>query len=129
MKRYRALLCVVCLAGCSQPKGPVAVHTVPATTPLPAAAKLEIDAALTAAGLEVQEKSRDAQRIVLVLRTPKQDHDSSVYSYTLYDTNGAKLSNTGFSVPSFKMGEEREYEIRSDDLAKASRVVVGPFGK
>ena len=122
-----ALLCG--LAGCGSPKGSAVVVTVPATTPVTSEGKLEVDAALTGAGLEFQEKSRDAQRILLVVRSPKQDHESSNYRYTLFDSGGSKLSSTGFSVIAFKQGESFEFEIRNDDLPKASRIVIGPFGK
>lgn len=117
------------LAGCSGPKAPIVLTTFPATKLAPAEGKIEVDAALTAAGLEFQEKSRDAQRIAIVVRSPKQDHESSVYSYTLFDASGGRLSSTGISVPGFKKGESSELEIQNDDLPKASRIVFGPFGK
>jgi hypothetical protein len=91
--------------------------------------KLEVDAALAKAGINVQETQREDKKLVLSFQSTQKDHESTNYSYALYGPDGMRMGGGAFSVPSFAKGETREWELMDDDLPNASRLVIGIFGK
>jgi hypothetical protein len=113
--------------GCSRPDTKVTAGN--GGKPSGAGPKLEVDAALTRAGIDVQEKQREDKKLVLAFQSTQKDHESTNYSYALFGPDGVKMGGGAFSVPGFAKGETREWELMDDDLPNASRLVIGIFGK
>lgn len=89
--------------------------------------KLEVDPELTKNGIVVLEKTREGRKLLLAIRSTTKDHESTNYSYLLFDVDGKQLSSSGFSGPGRKKDEDFEVEIAFDDMPTAARVVIAPF--
>ncbi|MBY0526449.1 MAG: hypothetical protein K2R98_23850 [Gemmataceae bacterium] len=125
-------LATTLLGGCQKPAVVVVQTTGPGGTKpeyVGDGPKLEIDPALTADGITITEKSRDAQKIVLLIRSTKKDRDSSTFYYFLYNPDGKELEKRGFSVPAAKQNEDTECDMMNEDFPKASRMVIRYFAK
>lgn len=89
--------------------------------------KLEVDPELTKNGIVVQEKKREGRKLLLAIRSTTKDHESTNYSYLLFDGEGKQLSSPGFSGPGRKKDEDFEVELAYDDMPTATRMVISPF--
>ncbi|MBL8796453.1 MAG: hypothetical protein JNM56_21315 [Planctomycetia bacterium] len=121
---------LVLLIGCGQRPGKPIIATVAETGKIPvvvAEIKLEIDPALTKDGLVVAEKRREGRKMLLAIRRTIGDHESTNYSYILYDAAGKELSSSRFSGPGRKQDEDFEVELAYDDMPTATRIVIAPF--
>jgi len=89
--------------------------------------KLEVDPELTKNGLVVQEKKREGRKLLLAIRSTTKDHESTNYTYLLFDGEGKQLSSSGFSGPGRKKDEDFEVELAYEDMPTATRMVISPF--
>lgn len=89
--------------------------------------KLEVDPELTKNGIVVQEKQREGRKLLLAIRSTTKDHESTNYTYLLFDGAGKQLSSSGFSGPGRKKDEDFEVELAYDDMPTATRMVISPF--
>lgn len=132
VQTYCWLLIVCCglSSGCGpRTAAPVASGVRDTARPLVVSTdlKLEVDPELAKNGLVVETQKREGQKLLLAIRSTARDHESTNYSYLLFDADGKQLTSSGFSGPSRKQDEAFEVEIGYEDMPTAARVVIAPF--